>query len=54
MTEDEMIDDITNSTDMSKLQELVMDWEPWVLQSMVLQRVGQDWVTELTPTDQNL
>ena len=29
MTEDEMIDDITNSTDMSKLQELVVDREIW-------------------------
>ena len=53
---------------LSKLRELEMDWEAWVLQSMGLQRVGQDWVTELnwilhtllapqpryTPTDQNL
>ena len=40
---------ITESMDMSlsKLQELVMDRKPSVLQSMGLQRVGQDWVTEL-------
>ena len=29
MTEDEMVDDITNSIDMSKLRELVMDREAW-------------------------
>ena len=38
------LDDITDSMDMglSKLQELVMDREPGVLQSMGLQRVGRD------------
>ena len=43
------LDDITNSMDMSlsSLWELVMDKKPGVLQSMVLQRVGHDWVTEL-------
>ena len=36
------LDDITDSKDMSlnKLQELVMDRRPGVLQSMGLQRVG--------------
>ena len=38
------LDDITDSMDMSlsKLQELVMDREAGVLQSMVSQRVGHD------------
>ena len=35
---------ITDSMDMSlsKLHELVMDWDPGVLQSMGSQRAGQD------------
>ena len=39
---------ITDSVDMnlSKLQELVMDREPGVLQSMESQRVGHDSVSE--------
>ena len=43
------LDGITDLMDMSlsKLQELVMNRKPGVLQSMGMQRVGHDWVAEL-------
>ena len=47
------LDGITNSMNMSlnKLQELVMDRKPGVLQSMGSQRVKHDLVTELNWTN---
>ena len=49
------LDGITDSMDMSlcKLQELVMDREAGMLQSMGLQRVGHNWETELNPSLRN-
>ena len=47
------LDGITDSMDMSlsKLQELVLDREPGVLQSMWSQRVRHTWVSELNWTE---
>ena len=44
------LDGISDSMDMSlcKLWELVMDWEPGMLQSTGSQRVGHNWVTDWT------
>ena len=47
------LDDITNSMDMVSTSSGSWQWtgRPGVLQSMGSQRVGHDWVTELTWTD---
>ena len=49
------LDGITDLMDKSfnKLQEMVMDREAGMLQSMGLQRAGHDWVTELNWTERN-
>ena len=47
MTEDGWLDGITNLTDMSLSKLGVGDGQGNTLQSMGLQRVGHDWVTEL-------
>ena len=54
-TEDEMVGrhHLFNWHEFSRLWELVMDRETWVLQSMGLQKVGDDWVTELNWTELN-
>ena len=50
MTEDEIVGwhHQLDGQSLSRLQELVMDREAWHAESMVLQRVGHDWATELT------
>ena len=42
------LDGFMDSVDMSlsKFHEIVKDWDAWLLQSMGLDRVGHDWVTE--------
>ena len=44
------LDGITNSVNisLSKFQEMVKDRDTWGLQSMGLQRVGHELVTEVT------
>ena len=53
LTEDEMVGCITNTVDMGlgELRELVMDREPGVLQFMGLQRIWQNWATEVNWTE---
>ena len=55
-TEDEMVDDITNSMDMSE-QTLVDKWrtgKPGMLQTIGSQRVGHDWANEQEPQHRTL
>ena len=53
LTEDEMVGCITNTVDMGlgELRELVMDREPGVLHFMGLQRIWQNWATEVNWTE---
>ena len=53
MTKDEMVGwhHRLNGNELGKLQELVLDREAGMLQSMELQRVGHDWATELNWRD---
>ena len=36
---------------LSKLQEMVKDWEAWCVQCIGLKSVGQGWVTEQQQQD---
>ena len=53
LTEDEMVDGVTDSMDMVWVDSKSWWWtgRPGVLQSMGLQRVWHDWATELNWTD---
>ena len=55
-TEDEWLDGITDSMDMSlsELRELVMDREAWHAAIHGIARVGHDWATELNWTELNM
>ena len=55
MTGDEMVGwhHWLNGQALSKVQDSVMDWQTWSLQSTGSQRVGHDWATELKWYDPN-